>query len=241
MTSFRTKLIRISSENRKVGESHSKFTADLGNEQELHSVKRITLSSVVFQHNMYNVNNNNNVFEYKINGVVQTPLVVPIGNYTTTTLISDLVAQDATLIITQSVLTGKLTVAVGAGTVQILTSGTLADVLGFLSDSATAISVTADGTPDLQGVDLLFVKSRVLAQSNLICSTKLEHSVLATIPNDTSFGFNIVYNEPNIGEVNHIVYNHPKNVHVVDIEITDERHRSIVLQRPVVLVLKAYF
>jgi hypothetical protein len=233
-----TKLIRISSKDRVSG-TNTNFVCSLGYEDlAVHRVRKATLVSCIFNNNEYNVNGNNNTLTYEINGAPLT-LVVPEGQYSTSTLIAYIQAQQPLFTaITQDTTNYKLSFTT-ATTCQIFSSG-LGEYIGFTEDSTTAITITADNIPNLNGLDAVLIKSDKLANGNMLDSKQNEDSVFAVVPVDVSFGLQNVYHDTGLSESSHTTFA-PRNLSSIDIELTNQRGEPVDIQGEVVLVLKAYY
>jgi len=237
-------LLRISSADRNSNQTYSKFSVHLGGEiPEIQSVKKVTLSTVIFNNNHYNINPSNNVLKYKLASVYKT-ITVPSGFYTTTTLVAVLTSLEAAIGITQDSITGKLIFT--NADFQFFSEAddaisTLSPHIGIMTTSPpNSTTVTADTIPDLNGLDMIFIKSSKLAQGNLIDSDGDNHNYLASIPVTATFGTNNVYHETHVSEVSGITYKAPKNLSTVDIELLDHRHRPVYLQSDIIIILKIY-
>lgn len=233
-----TKLIRISNNDRVSGNG-TKFSVNLGFEEtEIHRVLKTTLVSLVFNNNHTNVNPSNNTFSYEIGGVPNS-ITIPVGQYSTTTLIAEIISQEPAFTITQSSTTYLLNFTVGT-TCKILSSG-LGSFIGFTEDSATAASVDADAIPNLNGLDLVMIKSDTLAKNNMIDTDRKEHSVLSVVPVNVSFGLNAVFHDTGIDESSHVVYRSRRNLTAIDIELTDQNHNPVYIDGQIDIILKVYF
>lgn len=249
MSSLKSKLIRVSSKDLlHSSDTSTKFTINLGyEEKDLHKVLKTTLISAIFSNTHYNINANNNTWIYDLNGV-ETTKIIPIGQYNTTTLMAELILLEPAFTISQSTLTGKISFEVGAGDYTIYSQttkplSTISPFLGIITDSPvdTTAPYTADYVPNLNGLDLIFVKSYALAKSNTIDSDGSEYNILTCIPVDVAFGANVVYHNTSVDEGTAIVYGQPRNLHNIDIELTDQNHNPIHIQDDVVLIFKVYF
>jgi hypothetical protein len=241
----RSKLIRISSHHRQAGQSHSKFTVHMGTElQEIHKIKKITLSTVIFNNNHYNINPSNNTFVYKI-GVTEKSMTITPGIYNTTTLVAAIIVAEPAFAITQSVPEAKL-IFTNADfqvfSVDDRPASTMSPHLGIHTTSpVNSTTFTVDSIPELNGLDMVFIKSSKLSQGNLIDSDTTNHNYLSAIPVVAPFGTNSVYHETHISEVSGITYRKPINLSSIDIEMVDHNHKPVYLQGELIIVLKIYF
>jgi len=151
-----SRLLRISSKNRATS-SKSKYEIIFNtNDNDLHQIKRIALKSAIFPNTQYNVNSNNNLFHLPntLSGV--SDFTIPVGQYTTTTLITALQTAVAGLTVVQDATTLKLTLSVvGPDTFDIISDKTLnpmGAILGLDTDDLAVSSHTAPSVIDLRGL-----------------------------------------------------------------------------------------
>lgn len=233
----KTKLVRISSNDRVSG-TNCNFTVELGYEDlALHRVVRTTLVTCIFNNNEYNVNANNDTLTYEINGV-QSTIVVPHGQYNTSGLVSLIQTNEPLLTISQDPVNFKLSFT-SATTTQVFSSG-LGEYLGFMEDSKVAPTVTADNIPNLNGLDAIMIKSDKLANGNMLDSKKSEQSVFAVVPVDVSFGLQEIFHDTSLSESGYVAHP-PRNLSTVDIEIVNQRNEPVDIQGEITLICKIYF
>ena len=113
-----SRLLRISSKDRS-DESTSRYNIVYRtNNNDLHQVSRVVLKSAIIPNNAYNIDANNNVLNF-VNTGSAGPYTIPIGQYTTATLITAIEALITDLTITQSTLTDRLTFTMAVNTFTI--------------------------------------------------------------------------------------------------------------------------
>lgn len=250
MSVLKSKLIRVSS-TKHVGTgqvNHADFKVNLGSEEPaIHRVKKCTLVSCMFNNNHYNVNSSNNTLKYYENGVIQT-VVVPVGQYTTNTLLDHLEANTG-LVWDQTTLTSRVTVNIGTAiNYQLLSvdadpESTLSPFLGITSSTLPAINILTevDAIPNLNGLDMAMIHSDKLARGNLIDSDRGEYPIVSVVPVEVAFGSNVVFHDTSLDEGTTIVYDSTRNLTSIDVRLTDQDFNTLTLQHEVVLVLKVYY
>jgi len=247
----RTKLVKIQSSHDPSHINHSKFRFNLGSlEPDLHAVHSVICICAVIPNKQYNVNSNNNVLRYDLNGVGVASLVVPIGQYNTTTLMAALQASLAGTTFTQNALTQKLNVAttdsLDIKSVDDDALSTLAPHLGISTSLALLAGNNDDfeDIPDLNGTDMFLIESSTLASNNMVSSlpglAPSSKNVIAIVPVDVFYGANQVYHDQN-SEQSRVSYAQTKNVSDIDITITDQNHNSLDLQSPCTLIFRVYY
>lgn len=178
----------------------------------------------------YNVNEYNQSLSYRINGVTYQ-LVVPVGNYTSTTFLSSFISLFAaaghshTLAISLSRSTGRLTFTKTGTYDVIFESSSLYDILGFLSGLEYTISstLTAPHQMNMLGVKKLKILSPSFFLHNFDSHIHTSPHLLHTIP-VTQPPYSLeCYQNP------HINLMHIKNrsIDTLYIRITDENNNLV--------------
>ena len=244
-------LIKITSTHDTAHTNHSSFRYSLGQHAiGLHEVKAVVLVSAIIPNKQYNVNSNNNVLRYDLNGAGDASLTVPVGQYTTTTLTAYIQSQIAGTTFTQDTTTQKINIAT-TNTLDIHDIdtdplSTLAPHLGINTALVIGAASNDDASdiPDLNGTDMFLIHSNALANSNMVSSddsqVTTDYSVLAVVPVSVNFGFNEVYEHLSSTE-SIIRYQQPRNINSIDVRITDQHNNNLDLQSPVTLVFRAYY
>ncbi len=188
-------IVYVSSKNRILGTS-SNFIINLSNQIKLpNQYDRLTLLSFSCPKSYYLINSSNNTFTVDENGVVST-ITLPVGNYSFTTMTTQLATSLTGLTnsytITTSYLTGKFRfVATPAAVQPIFTFGASSPyaVLGFDASSTNTFSA---GVLDSTNVVNFQLTNTIQLMSNIV-----EKSLLATIiPDNVDFS-TLSYNEVN--------------------------------------------
>tara|TARA_R110002096_G_scaffold75982_1_gene179478 strand:+ start:85 stop:822 length:738 start_codon:yes stop_codon:yes gene_type:complete len=226
-----SRLLKISSKDRSE-ESPSKYQIVYRtNDTDLHQIKKVALKSAIIPNNQYNINANNNLFNFPntLGGPLYT---VPVGQYTTTTLIADLNAQITGLTITQSTLTQKLTFTMAGGTFDIISDPVLnpiAYVLGLETDASTVALYTSDSFPDLSGLQNIYIASQTLSNhTSMITSNKLKQNVFCNVGISVPFGGTMILEEDD-STLDFSVFHSHKNISSIDITLLDERNNVLDL------------
>ncbi len=129
--------------------------------------KSIHLSKFVGVNYLYNIEDEgyiNNRLQITLGGTTQTAITITPGHYSLATLAAAITAASATLTLTQSSVTGLLTLTDSGGlTIGFVNSELnkpLLNMLGFIdiSKTGTGGSITADIAPNLIKHDLIFLK-----------------------------------------------------------------------------------
>jgi len=115
-------------------------------------IKYIKCRSLTIHNQIYNIDSSNNQFKWRdVNISTDITSVIPVGNYTETSLISELqtrlnidktAADSATYTVTLGV-DKKVNITVSSGFFTVYTTGSISNILGFTS-ATTAGSITAD-------------------------------------------------------------------------------------------------
>lgn len=248
----RTKLIKVQSQHDSKHVNHSRFSFNLGMvDPDLHKVTSVILVGAVIPNKQYNVNSTNNVLRYNLNGAGVASLTVPVGQYTTTTLMAYLQANIAGTTWTQDATTQIINIAT-TNTLDI--ESETSDVLSTLSPVLginTALTIggasndDAEDIPDLNGTDLFLIESQTLAGNNMVSSlpnlAPMNKNVIAVVPVDVFFGSNQVWSDQGNLEQSRVTYSQPKNITNIDIKITDQNHNSLNLMSPCTLIFRVYF
>lgn len=220
-----------------VEEQGSSFTVDYGSL--LQNVKRISIITVQFPNNFYNViaDRGQNAFNYTYNGT-NFQIIIPEGFYTVGRLMQILIdaitAQNGGVgpYMDLQPDTGK--VFINNGTMLPLLTIQLSTIwsqLGFISDTAitTIDNYVAINLPSLQGLTKVYVNSNALAIQNGIDVGGEQKSQLLAIPINAQFGEMVVF-ECKQDVLCEITYPIKRNLQVVDFQLTDRNNETVYLQ-----------
>lgn len=248
------KRLIINSKDRGIlSTSSSDFVVRL-HDPNLQSVARVTVESVSVSNLVYNINESNNVLHWtEDNGSIDNgPKIIPVGQYDldvfTTTLQTLLNATGTnTFVVEQENHTSKFKITNTSAQFQFLPESTAFDLIGLAPDSQSVVTGTDNVlrcafTPDLGGVDKLYIHSKTLAEYNTITSSVGSASILTYVSfHDTAFG-NLQTRFINDAALEQVEYSSPKNLNNIDIKVRDENGRIVDLQNSnVVVVLKVYY
>jgi hypothetical protein len=165
---------------------------------------QVSISNAQIPYSFYNVNVYNNKLSVDYNG---TPYILTLtrGNYNATNLITEIQTQFINAgitgsIITISSITGTLSVSIGSGTLQILSTGsTIYKVLGLEIGTDYTAPFTAPFPLNLLGTLRLRICSYELITYNLDSTNMTSLNCLATIPIESAtFGVILYDNITNI-------------------------------------------
>lgn len=191
---IKTKLIRISSEDRLTdsSSSSSNFKVAYTNVQALSRCVSVILKHASFPNSIYNVNTTNNVYTYEDGGVVQT-LVVPKGFYSISQLLAYLTSSGPALTYAQNPVTYKIQFTNPAAAIPFIIYptgiGSLLGVSNYLSVPLGS-TVSAQSLPALEGLKHLYVGSKALSKGNnmIFGNARQEVDILAMLPVTAPFG-----------------------------------------------------
>ena len=181
----------------------------------------------------YNININNQLLIYTINGV-EYSLIVQEGNYNATSFITEIVSQfnsdthGHSINMTFNKITGKLTITklTGAFDIIIQSSGSsMYEVLGLLTDNDYTITTTlvCPYMLNLLGVKKLKIFTNSISLANYDSNGHTSGSLLHTISVDVPSYSLLVYQN------NHLALTRVMNktINEIHIQIRDENHKLI--------------
>lgn len=237
-------LLRVSSSERSADSiSSSHFWVSYPNNGTLAKVVSIVVKHVSFPNVFYNINTTNNEFIFSMAGGSNESKIVPEGQYTMSELIAYLNTElNGIGILTQNTTTSKLTIT-ASGFPFDLQESSMLKVLGFKPSSGNPSSHIAPNVPQLQGVQQVFIKSRVLSKgTNFIdANKKQEQSIVIMIPNDVPWG-SIKHYETTHDELDVINYESQNSLQEVDVQLVDGNGNELNLQgQDMSMILKVYY
>ncbi len=235
--------------------SSTEFTVSL-HDQDLTAVKMLTVESVSVSNLVYNVNETNNVLDWEEDGgsIAHGPQTLAVGQYD----IDDFIVLLQTLLnttgtstfqVTQETHTQKLKITNTSTTFEFkYATSTAFKLIGFAEQDLTSVKESgvdvlyANYTPDLGGVDKLYIHSKTLAESNTISSSVGSASVLTYISfSDTPFG-NSNTRYINDERLEMVTYSTPRTLNRIDMKVRDESGNIVDLNNSnVVVILKIYY
>ena len=249
----KTKLIRISSRHRTSG-TFSNFQVHLGQDhtRDIQNVRAVSLVSAMISNTHYNVNINNNSFVYNLTGGGETTGTLPIGQYTTATLITALQAVLTDVTITQDTLTNKLNFATtGSATLDFFSeedrpASTLAPVIGLYTSISlgTTSNTDVDFVPDLSELDLVNIHTNISHGNCITTDTTRSQSsdIMASIPISSVWGvYNVFFENSSSSDNSKIIYDSPHSLSHIHIRLTDRDNNDITLQHDTLITLRIYY
>lgn len=241
------KLLVASGDKGLPGGTRTNFKINMG--VPVQKIKRISMVSVTFPNNAYNVNGSgggeNNDFEIIIGATVYEFVVAP-GFYTTSSLTAAMqsaiqaelttLALGQTFTLTQDPLSQLVsaTYNAGAGAASIQISDTSTgsgawELLGF--DTSTPITlnngvpVVATNLPSLGGLKEVYIQSSTLAPGHMFDSDQ-QRNVLQVIPITAPFGVSNVW-DCKVDALCELTYMGKRTLSIIDFTLTD-RYGNII-------------
>lgn len=222
--------ILIDSSNRSSGTA-SNFTVTLSTP--ITRVKNFYIRSVEIPFSYYVVNSVNNTLTINDTGLVNRSVTITAGNYTSTTLITEVLARLGTIgsmsnwTMTFNTQTYKYTLGASTDFI-VLASSTFAPIIGFLTNSARATSATSDSAINLSGPNYLYVNSTNLSKmraNNTYVATSTStciHRVVVDVgPSD------IIIDRP--AAKNRISLNSKDTIDTIDLQLNDPQNNAVNL------------
>ncbi len=227
----------INSRNRlnPLTEDSNDFTVSLNSS--LSRITEIDIERVEIPYSFYAINSTNNVLTFNsgANSITITP-----GNYTATTLITELTTQlniafaGQSPAVTFSSLTYKLTIskssAFNVDSYTDIPTSTASYALGFHVSSATSTSITADSAINIAGPNYILISSEYLTsgiQHKTLFSDSTYQSVFWAVPVSCSPGDTIIENPLIPIRLN--AQTTVLSTDVIDIQLYDDRYNLLDL------------
>ncbi len=236
-----TNYVIINSKFRKEGsKSTSDFTFSLGETLEITDV---AIKSVSIVNAEYNIKAGHNTLIVN-NGLVDTTLTIPVGQYTITELTTIIEAQ------LTSIYGGVNTLTLGANNKKLTFSTTTAlrygtdpttSPVGFilgLGDEKNALSTTyypelvsiafvAPFLPNLQGANNYHIVSNTIGQGQgSLLKNNDKRPIILTVPVTEDFG-NVINYEVNEIKLNKRHFSRPVNLQEIDIKVIDDDNEIV--------------
>ena len=244
----RGKLLRISSEDKREGESNGNFTVILGNASYVQNCRGVVLKHLSFKYVFPNVFDGNATFTFTYNGAPLS-VVVPEGWYT---------AEDYVLVLEQLVnalpavvnpiditlpsvpagasLSRKFTFeASGGDTIGLVNKAdgnAAADLVGINLTTMQATSHVADYLPDFGGLSTVYLCSDTLAGYNAAASSNSGEQVpvVVPVPITVGYGKEINYSAPEAVQ-DAIIFRNDRNLNNVDLTLKTRAGAILSLQQ----------
>jgi hypothetical protein len=242
-----SKQVVLSGDSAQFGISNTDFTIALG--ENLQKISRVSLVSVSFPNNSYNINatggGTNNTYQYTTPTGLTHTATVPAGFYTTTSLMAAIqTAMQAqfvtdgggqTITFAQNVLTQNVEATYDQGVTGVPTlllervPGTTVsvwDMLGFdLSEGpftlTSGTTVAATNLPALGGLKMAYLYSNTLCPGNTFDVKGTQKNILAAIPITSQFGVSNVW-ECHVDELCSLVFKTTRDLQQIDFSLRDK-------------------
>lgn len=223
-------LLRISSKDRDpaLSRSPSDFTISFGNSPGVQSVKRVVVKQISIPNTVYNINPNNNQFQYKTATSI-TIVTVPVGQYSIsqfkTAFESALSGVGMTIDLNNITKKYEFATTTPIEYLSLAEGNLMGDVLGIQTGSGADVGTfSANGLPNLSGLNEVYIQSNKLADnSNMISSANQATPVIACVPLTSEFGGYTHYLSSHdiLDEVQYASQRLGKNLQQIDIKIVD--------------------
>lgn len=187
------------------------------------TVQRITIKSFTMPNVFYNVNQYNNILNYKL-GTSSFSYTIPIGNYNIIELVANLDSHfnplniDINISVTQFIRTANND---GVDSFQWLKTSTAYKLIGLPNEDILIPIFTSYNHPnivDLSGIKNIYIFAN-WASMNLFDSTGRDKSIAAVVPVTVPFG-NTIYYDNNEQSLDAIEKSKVYSQNLVDPEIT---------------------
>ena len=218
------KLIHINSDH-NLSRNNADAVFDFS-EIELQQVYAVRLKDISITNLLYNVHLKNNVLEYDIGGVQKT-IIIPIGNYTSTTLQNTINTLQTDFIISQSPATFKYSIT-SISPSFFKTTSTIKPVLGFIEDTIPSISYELPKPFDLIRTHYINILSNLADSANCFTSNKQNYGLICSIPVNLPFGFVLSQSSEKDTADNHKFESHI-NLSQVRLKMVDDNFEDLDL------------
>ena len=245
----RGKLLRVSSEDKQVGESNGNFSVILNNSPYVQNISGIVVKSVSFKHVFPNIYDGNNAFRLTHNGS-DIDVELPVGWYDASGLASSLEAA----INADPLVLNAVTVALVANPTVVspiqkvfLFTASGGDVLGLLNKTdgnsmADALGITTssaveeaakytDTMPDLGGLSVVYLCSDISDNNTTASSNGGESvAVLTEIPITAGYTEQVHYRSHD-DDLDSIIYASKRSLTRVSLKLCTRSGRVLNLQQ----------
>jgi len=244
------KLLHISSRDKDgSSESNSNFSVSFSNSDVLQAVKKITLKSVSIPNTVYNVNQYNNEFTYKIAGT-PTSVTMDPGQYSQSEFKTEF----------ETILSGlAMSIVIDPNTKRIFATTTtpiewltisenkMAEILGIETGSGGDVTFfNAQHVIALEGLRSVFIDSIEGGEGNMLSSrNSQQQNIIGIVPMTVGFGF-IEHYKTDHSEIDDqdIHRGNPsgRNIQKISIKLLDEKQNVIDLNgHHVEMILKIHY
>ena len=243
MASVKSKLLLISSQDKREGETHSNFSVSIENAY-LNNVMGIELANFRSLNTYYNINQYNNVWTFEVNSLPQN-VTLEYGDYDIDSLIGAIELQTALVTLEVENPTKKLlfTTITPTDDITLLKNSPMSNLLGILSDNIATGTISSDIVPDLSGLNVIRISSNI-SRHNSISSDGSHSNVFTKIMVEpgSSFGKPIEFISSSSDQHTNVNYTQPHNLQGhLQFTLKDQNDNEVHFQRPVFMTLKLYY
>jgi hypothetical protein len=247
------KLLVINSKDKDVGSiSNSDFEIQAQEKYLLQGISRIVIVEATVPNLFANINEDNNILDFKEAGGPLLQAFLPVGQYNVSQLISALESEIVSLVtignvptITLDQITNKLIINMSVTGLIILGKSTIAEVIGTIPDQDVVnvgLQTLLPRIVNLSGLPVVYLHSKALSSSYGIDAGKGLTNLVVAIPlNDAPYGSYATLLPKDLA-VSEIVYDSPRNITTLDIRLRDSQGKLLDIENMhITLVVKIYF
>ena len=247
------KLLVINSKDKDVGSnSNSDFTIQTQEKYLLQGISRIVIVEATVPNLFANINDDNNILDFKEAGGPLLQAFIPVGQYNVTQLITALESEIQTLAsvgnvptITLNPITNKLIINMSATGLVIFGDSTIAEVIGLIPGQDllnVGLQTSLSRIVNLSGLPVVYIHSRALSSSYGIDAGKGLTNLVVSVPlNDAPYGSYATLLPKDLS-VSEIVYDSTRNITNIDIRLRDSQGKLLDIDNMhITLVVKLYF
>lgn len=247
------KLLVINSKDKDVGSnSNSDFTIQTQEKYLLQGISRIVIVEATVPNLFANINNDNNMFDFKEEGGPSLQTFIPVGQYNVTQLITALETEIVSLVtvgniptITLDPITNKLIINMSVTGLRILGNSTIAEVIGLIPGQYVlnvGLQTIMPRIVNLSGLPVVYIHSKALSSSYGIDAGKGLTNLVVPVPlNEAPYGSYATLLPKDLA-VSEIVYDSPRNITTLDIRLRDSQGKLLDIENMhITLVVKIYF
>ena len=247
------KLLVINSKDKEVGSnSNSDFTIQAQETYLLQGISRIVIVECTVPNLYTNINEDNNILNFKESGGPDLQAFIPVGQYNITQLITALESEIESLVtvgnvptITLNPISNKLQIDMALTGIELLGTSTISEVIGMVPGENlvnNALQTLLPRIVNLSGVPIVYVHSRVLSSSYGIDAGKGLNNLVVAVPlNEAPFGSYATLLPKDLA-VSEIVYDSPRNITSLDIRLRDSQGKILDIGNlHMTLIVKLYF
>ena len=247
------KLLVINSKDKDVGSvSNSNFEIQAQEKYLLQGISRIVIVEATVPNLFTNINEDNNILDFKEVGGPLLQAFLPIGQYNVTQLISALETEIESLVtvgnvptITLDPITNKLIINMSATGLIIFGNSTIAEVIGLIPGQDllnVALQTLLPRVVNLSGLPVVYLHSKALSSSYGIDAGKGLTNLVVAIPlNEAPYGSYATLLPKDLA-VSEIVYDSTRNITNIDIRLRDSQGKILDIENMhITLVVKLYF